>query len=273
MFVSRYCKWLVKTFDYFYKETLSINFAKFYIAEKNNLLTHNSRGVILLRFRRRFCIVGSLCPLRKSFHLSHTVYCPEANFKSGNVRPRAIGRVLSKPGLCIARPEGGLIRWARTCSGVFLVIFINCRKTEDYLTVHKACWVNALNQQKETEAVLCFVPVVFMDECWVCQDYLCFCVTRWPCAGKGYRVALGACLSQHNVQHGVLPPVQDWLVFLVGFWSRKSNPCHQWTMGWVQRGCCIQHVTTRPAQFSGGQHWVQRSSFLFSCAWCWHSVS
>lgn len=77
-----------------------INFVKFYMIEKKFwvLLTHNSRGVILLRFRLRFCIVGSLCLLRKSLHLSHTVHCSEANFKCGRVRPCATGRVLSKSG-------------------------------------------------------------------------------------------------------------------------------------------------------------------------------
>lgn len=40
--------------------------------------------------------------------------------------------------------------------------------------------------------------------------------------GKGYRVTSGR-LSQHNVQLGVLPPVQDWLVFL-GFDPEKVTP-------------------------------------------------
>lgn len=185
------------------------------------------------------------------------------------------GLCLTKPSLCTARLWGNVVRLARTCSGVFLVIFANCRKTEGYLTGHKVCWANAFNQRKEFEAMLYCMPVVSMKGCWVPQDQLCFSVTRWPCAGKRYRVAVGVCLSQRNVQLGVLPPVQDWLVFLVGFWCRKSKPHHQWTTGWVQ---CVCHTWCVPrawhAQLSiGGQRWVQSSSFPFSCVWCWHSLS
>lgn len=84
------------------------------------------------------------------------------------------------------------------------------------------------------------------------QDHLCFCVTCWPWAGKDYRVALGACLSQHNVQCDVLPHTTNkvGLSFWLDFDLEEVTPA---TMGWVQHGCCTQHVTTRLAQFSGGQ--------------------
>lgn len=68
------------------------------------------------------------------------------------------------------------------------------------------------------------------------------------------------CFLQHKIA----------LAFWLDFGLEEITPA---TTGWIQHGCCTQHVTTRPAQFSRGQCWVQRSSFLSSRAWCWHSVS
>lgn len=145
---------------------------------------------------------------------SSLIYCWLFKVQMQSSRLEVWGRVpvgglcLSKPGLCTARPWDNVIRLARTCSGAVLVIFADCRKTEDYLPGHK--WpghlrANAFNQRKEFEAMLCCMSVVSMNGCWVPRDQLCFCVTHWPCAGKGSRVALGS-LSQRNVQLGVLPP-------------------------------------------------------------------
>lgn len=86
-------------------------------------------------------------------------------------------------------------------------------------------------------------------------------VTGWHCVPVCPSIMFSVvCFVQHKIG----------LAFWLDFDLEEVTPA---TMGWVQHGCCTQHVTTRPARFSGGQCWVQRSSVLFSCAWCWHSVN
>lgn len=160
---------------------------------------------------------------------SSLIYCWQFKAQRQNASLEVWGSVpvgglcLSKPSLCTARLWGNMVRLARTCSGVFLVIFANCRKTEGYLTGHKVCWANAFNQRKEFEVMLCCMPVVSMNGCWVPQDQLCFSVTRWPCAGKGYRVALGVCPS---IMFSLVFFLQykTGLFFWLDFDAEKVNP-------------------------------------------------